>query len=118
MVLQNIGDAGAALGMDTQNMNMVATGLGCMRSSGKTSLEYINLLQERGIDAIGALAEAHGMTNAKVYESISKSLFDGAESAEIISKYMEKNYGGSMLAISETYNGLLSTFEGLKNEIG
>ena len=116
-VLQNIGDAGAALGMDTQNMNMVATGLGRMRSSGKTSLEYINLLQERGIDAIGALAEAHGITNAKVYESISKSLFDGAESAEIISKYMEKNYGGSMLAISETYNGLLSTFEGLNSEI-
>lgn len=116
-VLQNIGDAGAALGMDTQNMNMVATGLGRMRSSGKTSLEYINLMQERGIDAIGALAEAHGITNAKVYESISKNLFDGAESAEIISKYMEKNYGGSMLAISETYNGLLSTMEGLNSEI-
>lgn len=116
-VLQNIGDAGAALGMDTQNMNMVATGLGRMRSSGKTSLEYINLMQERGIDAIGALAEAHGITNAKVYESISKNLFDGAESAEIISKYMEKNYGGSMLAISETYNGLLSTVEGLNDEI-
>ena len=35
--LTAIGDAGAALGMGTDGMNMVATGLGRMRSSGKAS---------------------------------------------------------------------------------
>ena len=116
-VLQNVGDAGAALGMDTAGMASVATGLGRMRSSGKTSLEYVNLMQERGIDAIGALAQAHGITNAEVYEGISQNLFDGAESAKIISDYMSGKYNGSMKEISETYQGLSSTLQGLQDEL-
>lgn len=115
--LSNIGDAGAALGLNTDGMSMIATGLGRMKSSGKTTLEYINLLQERGIDAIGALAQAHGISNAEVYEKISNSLLDGAESARIISEYMGETYGGSMKTISGTYNGLLSTLQGLEDEI-
>lgn len=116
-VLQNVGDAGAALGMDTAGMASVATGLGRMRSSGKTSLEYVNLMQERGIDAIGALAQAHGITNAEVYEGISQNLFDGAESAKIISDYMSGKYNGSMKEISQTYQGLSSTLQGLQDEL-
>ncbi|MEA5085104.1 MAG: tape measure protein [Lachnospiraceae bacterium] len=115
--MKNIGDAGAALGMSTGDMNTVATGLGRMRSSGKGSLEYINLLQERGIDAIGYLAEAKGIDNAEVYERISKGLIDGAEAAQIISDAMSRDYSGSMKAISETFEGLSSTVLGLNNEL-
>ncbi len=98
-------------------MNMVATGLGRMRSSRKTSLEYINLLQERGIDAIGYLADAHGMSKADIYEGISKNLFDGAESAKIIAEAMGRDYSGSMAAISQTFDGLSSTLQGMNEEI-
>ena len=45
--LTQIGDTGAALGMSSADMSMVATGLGRMQSSGKTTLEYLNLLIER-----------------------------------------------------------------------
>ena len=57
-VLQTVGDAGAALGMTTSDMNAVATALGRMKSSNKTSLEYLNILNDRGIGAVGMLADA------------------------------------------------------------
>lgn len=116
-VMQDIGDAGAALGMGQEDMNMVATALGRMKSSGKTSLEYVNILQERGIDAIGYLAEARGTDNAQVYADISKSLIDGAEAAKIIQDAMRADFAGSMQKQSETFSGLSSTVQGLQDEM-
>ena len=115
--LTKIGDAGAALGMSTSDMSMVATGLGRMKSSGKTSLEYINILQERGIDAVGYLAEGLGTTKGDVYAQISKNLIDGAEAAQIISEAMGRAYGGSMAEQSKTFAGLGSTLQGMEQEM-
>lgn len=70
--LTKVGDAGAALGMNTEDMKMVATAIGRMKSSGKTTLEYINILQERGVDAIGYLAQAGGISKGEVYEKSQK----------------------------------------------
>lgn len=61
-VLTKIGDAGAALGMSTSDMNMVATALGRMKSSNKATLEYLNILNDRGIGAVQMLADKKGMS--------------------------------------------------------
>ena len=45
------GDAGAALGQSTNDMTAVATAIGRMKSSNKTTLEYLNILNDRGIGA-------------------------------------------------------------------
>lgn len=62
--LQIIGDTGAALGMGTSDMTAVAQALGRMKSSDKTTLEYLNILNDRGIGAVGmrswALRPGHG----------------------------------------------------------
>ena len=47
-VLQTIGDAGAALGQSASDMTAVATAIGRMKSSSKTTLEYLNILNDRG----------------------------------------------------------------------
>ena len=59
-VLQTIGDAGAALGQTTGDMEAVATAIGRMKSSNKATLEYLNVLNDRGIGAVGMLAEQGG----------------------------------------------------------
>ncbi len=115
--LTTIGDAGAALGMSAADMSMVATGLGRMKSSGKTSLEYINILQERGIDAIGYLAEKKGVDKGTVYEKISKNLIDGEWAAQVISEAMGEDFAGSMEAQSKTFAGLSSTLQGMNEEM-
>lgn len=116
-VLQTIGDAGAALGQSTSDMTSVATAIGRMVSSDKASLEYLNILNDRGINAIGYLAEARGKSVADTYEDISKGNIKGTDAAEIILAAMEQAYAGSMEAQSKTFAGLTSTLEGMQQEI-
>lgn len=116
-VLQTIGDTGAALGQSTSDMTMVATALGRMKSSNKTSLEYLNILNDRGIGAVGMLADAYGVDQGKMYDMISKGKIEGTKAAEIILQAMTDSFAGSMEAQSKTFSGLTSTVEGLTQEL-
>lgn len=112
--MTKIGDAGSALGISSEGQSDVATALGRMKSSGKTSLENINILQDKGIDAIGYLAKAMKTTNKRVYEMISKNAIDGAQAANVILNEMGKQFAGNMEKQSATYAGLMSTLDDLK----
>lgn len=116
-VLGKIGDAGAALGMAASDMSAVATALGRMRSSDKASLEYLNILNDRGIGAVGYLAEARGVSVGDMYGMISKNEISGTEAVDILLEALERDFAGSMLAQSRTFEGLSSTREGLMQEI-
>lgn len=115
--LTAVGDAGAALGMTTADMTNVSTALGRMRSSNKTTLEDLNILQDRGIDAVGALASAKGVSKGGAYEMISDGDIAGTEAVQIIQSYMEQMYSGAMEQQSKTFEGLSSTLEGWNQEM-
>ena len=78
-VLETIGDAGAALGQSTGDMEAMATAIGRMKSSNKATLEYLNILDDRGIGAVGMLAEARGVDQGAMYDMISKGKVSGQE---------------------------------------
>lgn len=115
--LEIVGDAGAALGMTVQDMNEVSTNIGRMNASGKTTLEYINPLQERGIDAVGALAKNYGVSNGEVYDMISKGKIAGEEAARVILRAMADSFAGAMQNQSQTMSGLQSTLEDANAEL-
>ena len=115
--LEIIGDAGAALGMAAQDMNEVSTAIGRMNATGKTSLEYINPLQERGIDAVGALAKNYGVSNGEGYDMISKGKIAGEEAARVILRAMADSFAGAMQNQSQTMSGLQSTLEDANAEL-
>lgn len=116
-VLQTIGDTGAALGQSTSDMTMVATALGRMKSSNKTTLEYLNILNDRGIGAVGMLSDAYGVDQGTMYDMISKGKIEGTKAAEIILQAMTDSFAGSMENQSKTFSGLTSTVEGLTQEL-
>ena len=116
-VLQTVGDTGAALGMNTSDMNMVSTAIGRMKSSNKTTLEYLNILNDRGIGAVGMLSEAYGVDQGTMYDMISKGQIEGSKAAEIILTALTKSFSGSMERQSTTFFGLTSTVEGLNQEL-
>ena len=116
-LMTKVGDTGSALGMNPDDINWVATAIGRMQSSGKTSLEYLNPLIERGIPAIRYLSESLGKTQGQIYEMVSKGLIPGAEAAKTIADAMGKEFSGNMEKQSKTYAGLLSTLEDTKAEI-
>lgn len=116
-VLQTIGDAGAALGQSTSDMNAVATAIGRMKSSNKTTLEYLNILNDRGIGSVGMLADAYGVDQGTVYSMISKGKIAGQDAARIILDALTESFSGSMEAQSKTFSGITSTIEGLQQEL-
>lgn len=115
--LEIVGDAGAALGMAVQDINEVATAIGRMNASGKTTLEYVNPLQERGIDAVGALAKNYGVSKGDIYEMISDGEIAGEEAARVILRSMADSFAGAMQNQSQTMSGLQSTLEDAKAEL-
>lgn len=115
--LNIIGDSGAALGMGTEDMNAVSTSIGRMNATGKTSLEYISPLQERGIDAVGALADHYKVSTGDVYDMISDGEIAGQEAARIILRAMADSFGGAMVEQSQTMSGLESTLEDANAEL-
>lgn len=116
-VLQTIGDTGAALGMSTSDMTMVSQALGRMKSSDKATLEYLNILNDRGVGAVGMLADAKGVSQGEMYDMISKGEIRGGEAVDIILAALEKKYAGSMEKQSQTTSGLTSTLQGWENEM-
>ena len=115
--LTAVGDTGAALGLSVSDMNIVATAIGRMRQTDKVTLEYLNMLSERGIAAIDWMAEAGGISKGDVYSNISAGRYSGEQMAQLILDNMALNYGGAMERQSQTFSGLSSTLEGLTQEL-
>lgn len=112
-----IGDAGSALGMSESSMADVATYLGRMNSTGKTTLEYLIPLMERSIPAVDYLAEHFGIAKEEVYDMVSKGLIPGAEAARAIAEGMGADFANSMELQAQTYSGLSSTLADAQEEL-
>jgi tape measure domain-containing protein len=95
--------------MSTEDMKYVATALGRMQTTGKTTLEYLNPLLERGVDVWSYLSEASGKTKKEVQQMVSDGLVPGEEAAKAIADYMGVDFAGNMEKQSQTYSGLIST---------
>ena len=81
-----IGDAGSAVGVTASDMTAMAQAMSRMNSSGKATLEYLNIFQDRGVDVIGMLSEAMGKTQGEIYDMISDGKINGQDAVNIISR--------------------------------
>ena len=111
--LTKVGDAGAALGLTTGDINTAATYIGTMKASDKATLEYLKPLNERGFSVFQWLSEDLGVSVGEVYDKISKSELSGGYVSELILSKFEELYGGMMSVQSQSFEGLTSTVEGL-----
>lgn len=116
-LMEAIGDAGSAVGVTAEDMTYMAQAMSRMQSSGKASLEYLNILQERGVNVIGMLADAYGKTQGEIYDMISKGTIGGQDAVDIIQAGMAESYGGAMETMAQTFSGLTSTLEDAMTEI-
>lgn len=106
--LTMLGDASQG---NAEKLTSIVTGFARMKSSGKVTLEYLNLMIENGFNPLNQVAEDTGMTMAEVYDAISNGeiTFDQVEKA--MKKMTSKGgqYFGLMENQSKTMNGMLST---------
>src|SRR5699024_3262360 len=116
-LMTDIGDAGSAVGVTAADMNEMARAMSRMNSSGKATLEYLNILQERGVNVIGMLADEYGKTQGEIYDMISRGQIDGRDAVDIIQRGMESMYGGAMETMAGTFSGLTSTLQDAMTEL-
>ena len=116
-LMEAIGDAGSAIGIDASGMTEMARSLSRMESSGKATLEYLNIFQDRGVDVIGMLSNGLGKTQDEIYDMISKSEIRGVDAVNIIQRAMEDMYDGAMEKQSQTFLGLTSTLSDAQTEM-
>lgn len=119
-LMEAIGDAGAAVGASTADMQWMATALSRMQSTDLAQLGEINMFQDRGVDVIGMLANALGVSEGDVRGMISGGDISGRQAVDIIQAGLTDpngTYAGSMTLMSETFDGLTSTLEDAMTEI-
>ena len=116
-LIEAIGDAGSAVGVTADDMNYMAQSMSRMQSSGKATLEYLNIFEDRGVGVIGMLADAMDKTQGEIYDMISKGQIGGQEAVDIIQAGMESMYGGAMETMAGAFEGLTSTLQDAMTEI-
>lgn len=115
-LMSGIGNAGSSVGIDAQEMAVMAQALSRMQSSDKANLEYLNAFQERGVDVIGMIAGSLGVSQGEVYDMISKGSISGTQAVNIIQQGLGQ-YAGAMDEMSKTFSGLESTLSDARAEM-
>ena len=109
--LTKIGDAGATLGMGVQDMGAIATAIGRMYMGGNATREDLDILNDRGINAIEYLADSFNVEYGDMLKKISKGEVDGKQAVEVILTGMDEDYSGGAELQGQTYQGLTSSLE-------
>lgn len=115
-LMEGIGNAGSAVGVDASGMTYMAQVMSRMQSSGKVSLEDLNAFQDRGINVIEMLSKSLGKSQGDIYDMISKGGISGTQAVDIIQQGLEQ-YDGAMDKMSQTYSGLTSTLTDAQTEM-
>jgi tape measure domain-containing protein len=109
--MQAVGDAVAAAGGGTDQIDKVATALGQIQAKGKVSTEELMQMAESGVPAMKILADQMGITGADLSEKLRKGLIDADSGISALVTGIGKRYGGMAAAQSKTFNGMLSTLK-------
>lgn len=115
-LMEGIGNAGSAVGVDASGMTYMAQVMSLMQSSGKVGLENLKAFQDRGINVIGMLSDALGKSQGDIYDMISKGSISGTQAVDIIQQGLEQ-YAGAMDKMSQTFSGLESTLADAQTEM-
>lgn len=122
-MLLTIGDTGAGTGSDTYGMQMMINGLGRIKQSGKTNLEYMNPMIERGVPVWDYLQKGLAADLGKelsiqeVQKMSSQNEINADDAVGYIMTGMKEDFGGLMEQQSKTFTGLTSTLEDMRSNI-
>lgn len=106
-VLQKLSDATAGLNLDSSGVSMFIAGLSRMRTTDKTTQEYLNYFSERGLDVYEALARSTGVDKSQISEMVTDGEIGGVEAAQAILDYIQEEFGGLSEKLSTTYDAMV-----------
>lgn len=116
-VLQSLSDATAGLSLSSSDVSVMISGLSRMRTTGKTTSEYLNYFSERGVDVYTALADALGVDKSGIAGMVSGGKISGEFAAQAILDYIDSQYGGLSEDLMQTYDAMANNLEDVMTTI-
>ena len=116
-VLQSLSDATAALNLSSGDVEMMISGLSRMRTTGKTTQEYLGYFSERGVDVYSALSQALGVDKSQIAELVSDGGVSGETAAQAILDYIDQQYGGLSEELMGTYDAMVDNLQDIMTNI-
>ena len=107
-------DWAAASGKTGAELKLVQLNLGQVASMGKLSGRELRDFAMHGLPALSILAEAFGVTTAKMQEMVSDGVVPAGKAIQAILGYMETNFAGTAKRMSTTWAGLMSSMADVK----
>jgi len=102
-IMQRLGDAVAATGGNTDQLEGIALALGQIQAKGKLSAEEVNQLAERGIPVWQMLSKEMGKTPAELMKLAEQGKLLSGQVLPLLFTGLEKRFGGSMQKMSDTF---------------
>lgn len=109
--LEIMGNAAAALGTGSEGIGSMTKALGQMKTGGKLHAEEMNQLTEAGVNAWKYLADAEGVSVAKMRDMVSSGSVSGEEAVNKILKGMKEFDGMMDKTSNSTVSGLMSNIQ-------
>lgn len=110
-VLMSLSDATAGLNLDSSDVNQMISGLSRLRLSNHATALYLDYFRTRGVDTDQALAEALHVDKSQIAEMVTKKQIGGAEAAQAILDYIDREFGGLSDTLANSYNGLADNLD-------
>lgn len=110
-LLTAVGDAVAAIGGGSVEIDRVTLALSQMQGRGRVATQEMNQLTEARIPAWRMLAEGIGVTEAKLRDMVEKGLVPADRAIQILTDRMNDEFGGAMERQSRTFSGMVSTIK-------
>lgn len=110
-IMQRLGDAVAATGGNTDQLEGIALALGQIQAKGKLSAEEVNQLAERGIPVWQLLSKEMGKTPAELMKLAEQGKLLSGQVLPILMTGLEKQFGGAMQKMSDTFEYTVSNIK-------
>jgi tape measure domain-containing protein len=110
-IINDIGDAVAALGGDSEKLNTIVNAFGQIETAGKLQARQMRMITMAGIPAWQILADQMGKTTGEVQKMVSAGLIPANEALAMMANGMEQRFGGLMAQEARTAAGALTTIK-------
>jgi tape measure domain-containing protein len=102
-------DFAAGTGQTGFVVHRISLALGQMQARGKVTAQELNQLSEAGINAREILAQAFGVSTAKLMENVEKGAVGATEAIKAIMDELEGSYKGAAALQAGTIDGMLNS---------
>ena len=117
-LLTDVGNAVAAMGGSSENVQLVVKALTDIKARGKVAAEELNQLSDQGIGGVQLLSKELNKTSAEVLQMAERGEISADTFIKAFQKFSRENFGGAMEKQSKTFLGSLSTIKDKLLDVG